>query len=150
MLAVVIGLVVGTFFTSKLFAQGPGTVAVIERVFNTITLATTSAPVRNIGQSLHVIVIEFPTAIAAVNPIQVRVEASYDNVLYFPIMDDVVTVPLLGGKVYSINKTNGVYPYIRIRSLVATPGALPMRVSYVGHVYSVLPVARQGVDRFLL
>lgn len=150
MLAVVLALVIGTFITSRVFAQGPETVAIIERVFTATTLATTSAPIRNIGQSLHVIVIEFPTAVGAVAPIQVRVEGSFDNTLYFPIMDDVVTVPLLGGRVYSINKANGVYPYVRVRSLVATPGALPMRLSYVGHVYSVLPVARQGVDRFLL
>jgi len=146
----VLALLLVFVFARVLCAQGPETVAINETVFTAITVPTTSAPVRNIGQSLHVIVIQFPTAVGVVAPIQVRVEASFDNVLYFPISEDVVTVPLLGGRVYSISKVNGVYPYIRVRSILATPGALPMTINYVGHVYSVLPVVRQGVDRFLL
>jgi len=137
-------------FARVLCAQGLDTTVIFETIFTSTTLPAASPPVRNVGQSLHVIVIQFPTAVAAVAPIQVRVEASFDNILYLPIMDDIVTIPLLGGRVYSINKTNGVYPYIRVRSLLATPGALPMRINYVGHVYSVLPAIRVGVDRFLL
>ena len=92
----------------------------------------------------------FDTAIAQVNPVQIRLEASFDNTTYFPIMEDVVTIPLLGGRVYSIVKANGVYPYVRVNSVVDTPAAAPMTIYYVGHIYSVLPSVREGVDRWLL
>ncbi|MBK8200667.1 MAG: hypothetical protein IPK75_20210 [Acidobacteria bacterium] len=82
---------------------------------------------------MHIFVVIFPAAVADVNPIQVRIEASYDNSVYFPISPDVIEAKLLGGVVYFIQKAYGVFPYVRVRSVLATPASAPMTVHYSGH-----------------
>ncbi len=115
-----------------------------------VTAPAVSAPVRNIGQCMHLVVVIFPAAVADVSPIQVRIEASYDNAAWFPISEDVTQARLLGGVVYFIQKAYGVFPYIRVRSVLATPGAAPMTVHYSGHVLPVVPVLFETLDRFVL
>ncbi|MBK8200730.1 MAG: hypothetical protein IPK75_20530 [Acidobacteria bacterium] len=119
-------------------------------LLNGVTAPAVSAPVRNIGQCMHVFVVIFPAAVADVNPIQVRIEASYDNSVYFPISPDVIEAKLLGGVVYFIQKAYGVFPYVRVRSVLATPASAPMTVHYSGHVLPVVPVLFETLDRFVL
>jgi hypothetical protein len=137
-------------------AVGPGlpqpTVHAV--VFSAITAGTASNPVRNIGQIQHTIKIGFPTAVGAVSPIQVRIEASFDNSAgsYFPICPDVTLAPLLTGSttsVYAFANAYGVYPFVRVNSVVATPGALPLTVHYIGYVFPIVPFLTLMSDRYV-
>lgn len=122
---------------------------VYKKVFNGITAPTASAPIENIGQMMHVIQVSFPAEVAAVSGIQVRIEASYDNVRYFPISSDIISCPLLAGKVYSFQKAYGPFPYVRVRNVIDTGGKL-MTVVYSGHLNPVVPFVSEFSDRFVL
>lgn len=114
-----------------------------------ITLAAASAPVLQTGQAMHVLKIEFPTAGGAVSPIQVRVEASYDASVWVPIGPDVTSVPSLTGGVYAFEKYYGVFPFIRVRSVVNVPGgAGSMTVRYWGHMLPIVPFLSLLADRY--
>lgn len=97
-----------------------------------ITTAQASTFLDNNGQSHHKVLVLFPTAVGAQSPIQVRLEASFDGTTWFPIMQDVVSVPLRGATVFTMVQANGTFPALRVNSLTATPGALPMEVYYAG------------------
>jgi hypothetical protein len=122
---------------------------VFRKVFTGITSATTSAPVTNIGQSLHIIAIFFPTASDAVTGFQVRLEGSYDNTTYFPISPDVTTAPRLGSLTYQIEKAFAPYPFIRIRAVSAN-ASFPMTVWYTGHRKPITSAIEAQQDRFIL
>lgn len=125
---------------------------VYRRVFSGITGPAVSTPLDNVGQSQHVWVVIFPGAVVDVSPIQVRVEGSYDNSYWFPIGEDIVQAKYFAGigRCYNMNTAYAPYPYVRMRSLVSTPGARPMDVFYVGNVVPVVPVIIQVLDRFVL
>ena len=121
-------------------------------VFSGQTAAVSSSPVQNIGQIQHVIKIEFPAETLAVTPIQVRIEGSYNNSDYFPITSDVTSVPALTGTVttvYAFANAYGAYPYVRVRSVVATPSAKLMTVKYFGYLYPIIPGISVTADRWL-
>ncbi|MBK8200728.1 MAG: hypothetical protein IPK75_20520 [Acidobacteria bacterium] len=78
-----------------------------------------------------------------------RVEASFDNVTYFPISRDVTSAfysASLPGA-FAIERANGVWPYVRIRA-VAVNAAFPMTVNYSGGIWPIGNVFFAG-DRFL-
>jgi len=122
---------------------------VFQKAFNGITAVQASAPLPNIGQTMHVITVLFPAEASAVSGIQVRLEASYDNTTYFPISADVTSAPLVGGQVYNIQVAYGPWPYVRVRTLLST-GAKLMTVQYAGTGIPTVPAINQKSDRFIL
>jgi hypothetical protein len=139
--AVITGLL--TMYAAS--AQGP-VISGFQRasIFATM-LTNVSAPVaspvisRNIGQCMHLIKVEFPLEVAGVSGIQVRLEASYDQVIWFPITQDITQTFALVGGVYAFQKGYGVFPAYRVNSLLATPGGKLMTVRYSGHVLPSIP-----------
>jgi len=130
-------------------AAQPANRTVFRAVFTGATAAQASGPLPNIGQTMHVMTVLFPAEIAAVNGIQVRMEASFDNTTFFPISADITSAPLVGGQVYNIQVAYGPWPYVRVRSLVATGGPL-MSVRYAGTAVPTVPAVNQKTDRFIL
>jgi len=122
--------------------------AVFKKVFNGITAAQASAAVTNIGQTMHLIYVFFPTQSSTQTGIQVRIEGSYDNSVYFPLSEDITDAPLLGGIVYNVAAAFGPWPYIRVRSLTTAPAA--MTVYYSGHTLPAISVIQERSDRFIL
>jgi hypothetical protein len=102
-----------------------------------ITTAQVSTFLPNEGQSHHLVMVLFPTTAVSVSPIQVRLEASFDGSSWFPVQADITSVPSRGGVVYTLAQANGVFPALRVRSVVNTPGALPMVVYYAGSPFPV-------------
>jgi hypothetical protein len=131
---------------------GPG--AIISKPFAGITLAQASAVLPNVGQHQHVIVIVFPNAVADVSPIQVRIEASFDGTVWFPISTDSTAglAKTVSGNtiVYRLNTAYAPFPLVRINSLLATPGAEPMDVFYVGNIVPIVPAVIITGDRIIL
>jgi hypothetical protein len=138
---------------------GPG--AIFQRAFTGITAAADSAVMQNRGQSQHVIVVTFPSAVATISPIEVRIEAAFEcpdpqaqcsTAQWFPISADVTQAPLLSATplVYSIATAYGSFPYIRVVSLQATPGSEPMTVDYVGNMVPIIPAVIVTPDRIIL
>ena len=123
---------------------------------DTISSATTpSIPMTNNGQGGHLIVVEFPTAGALVNPVQVRIEAANDcpdppfcaTGDWVPISEDIDTAQSVGGVYYNMVRANGAWRAIRINSVLATPTSLPMRVDYTGFGFPIGNINFLG-DRF--
>lgn len=106
---------------------------VFQRLWLNITAPAVSANVPNRGQASHVLTVLFPTATASVTEgLSVRIEASFDNVLWFPISRDVTTATYAPGTgALAIQKANASWPYIRARA-VAAPAAPPMTAYYTG------------------
>lgn len=138
---------------------GPG--AIFARVFTGITAATDGAVLSNRGQSQHVIVVTFPQAVATVSGIEVRIEGAFEcpdpgaqcsTAQWFPISADATEAPLLSATplVYTIATAYGSFPYIRVVSLQATPGAEPMTVDYVGNMIPIIPAVILTPDRIIL
>lgn len=115
------------------------------KALNATTGAQVSARMPDVGQSMHMIVVLFPTATEDVSDLQIRIEASNDptadSPLWFPISADVTTARYLtsAGAAYAIERANGYYPGVRVRA-IASSATLPLTVWYtagnqpVGHV----------------
>jgi hypothetical protein len=126
--------------------------AVMAQPFTAITTAQASGVLNNIGQMVHLLVVRFPAEGATVSGLQVRLEASYDNVGYFPIGADILSAPRLPAagapfNVYAYARTYGVFPYLRVNSLNATGGPL-MTVNYTGSLYPTTPTLALLADRW--
>ncbi len=144
-------------FLSPLAAQNPVAVA-YSTPLSGITTAQASNPITNASdKAMHVIKVEFPTAGGAVSTIQVRVEASYtcpnlptcSSGTWFPIMPDITAAPSFASGIYAFAKGYGVFPYIRVRSLLNNPGGSgTMTVRYFGHVVPIVPFISQLADRY--
>lgn len=119
------------------------------KVFDGITTAQTSNPVRNIGQVMHLITVVFPAESNAVTGLQVRIEASFDQTSWFPISNDITAAAAIGGRVYQMEKAFGPWPFIRVRSLNSTSSRL-MTVYYSGSLIPTVSAILQATDRFLL
>lgn len=123
-------------------------------VTNTISSAATpSIPMNNVGQSGHLISVEFPTAVASVTPIQVRIESADTcpdppfcaTGNWRPISADIVGVGEVGtGTYFQLGSANGVWRAIRVNSILATPTSLPMRVDYTGSPFPFGPIFNNG------
>ena len=121
-----------------------------QRVFSGITLAQTSAVLPNIGQGLHFIMIHFPAEVAAVSPVQVRLEGSYNGTTFFPISRDVVSVPAgANSVVYAMERANGTWPFVRVNSVVDTPAGKLMTVFYTGAPFPIGNLFFSG-DRWII
>jgi hypothetical protein len=127
-------------------------------ITDTISDARASIPLSNVGQGGNLISVEFPTAVAPVTPIQVRLEAAYVcldppfcgvQADWRPLSEDVTVVDDIGGTYYQFAIANGTWRAIRVRSVLPTPGNLPMRVDYTGMPYPIGGVINLG-DRFEL
>lgn len=121
--------------------------AVFQKVFSGITTAQASAPVKNFGQTMHLVYVFFPGQSTQQTGLQIRIEASYDNTTYFPISEDLTTVNSVGGIVYGIAPAFGPWPYVRVRSLTSSAA---MTVYYAGHTLPAVGVVQDKGDRFLL
>lgn len=130
-------------------AAQPPKQTVFQKVFDGITAVQASAPLPNVGQTMHLITVLFPAEVSAVSSIQVRLEASYDNTTYFPISADIISAPLVGGQVYNIQVAYGPWPYVRVRTLLST-GSKLMTVQYAGTGVPTVPAVNQQSDRFIL
>lgn len=139
-------LILSLAFTAAAGGQAP--TAAYVKVFNGITAATISAPVRNFGQTMHLAYVMFPGQVTTQAGLQVRIEASFDNTVYFPISEDITTATNVGGTVYDIVSAFGPWPYIRIRSLTTAPNA--MTVYYTGHTIPAISTIQERSDRFIL
>lgn len=122
--------------------------AVAVKVWTARTDAGASAPLRNIGQSQHLLTVLFPGRTEPVEGLQLRIEASFDQVRWFAISSDLTTAPAIGGRVYQIVAAYGPFPYIRVRSITAAPS--PMDLWYSGSIIATVPAVQQETDRFLL
>ncbi len=122
--------------------------AVFRRVFSGITAAQASGPVTNMGQTMHIAYIFFPGQSTTQSGLQVRIEASYDNVTYFPISEDLTSAANVGGTVYDVITAFGPWPYVRVRSLTTAPNA--MTVWYAGHTIPTISTIQDKPDRFIL
>jgi hypothetical protein len=102
------------------------------KVFDAISAPAVSEPLPNIGQSAHLIAVAFPSALTDVNSnLQVRIEASYDASIWFPISRDVTTARFNGSQALAIERANAAYPFVRVRALQA-PATPAMTVYYTG------------------
>jgi len=129
-------------------AQNPP--SVFATPFAGVTKAAASAPVRQIGQSMHTFKVEFPAEVAPVASLRVRLEGSFDNLAYFQISNEITTTYLLldGTSIYAFGLAYGVFPYIRVNSLNPTPGGKLMTVRYTGVIVPVVPSALRLSDRY--
>lgn len=107
------------------------------------TVATTSANFQNIGQSVHIMMAYFPGASADVTGYTLRIEASFDNVTFFPISEDLTTATYNGTFAYAITRANGVYPYVRFR-LVTAHASLALTAHYTGAIQPIGLVRLSG------
>lgn len=107
------------------------------KVFNAITTPQASAPLPNIGQAVHIMMVLFPTASADVTGIVFRTEGSFDNTTYFPISEDITTATYNGSYAYAITRCNGPYPYVRLRYVTADAGNRPLTAHYTGAVQPI-------------
>ena len=112
------------------------------------TAAAASAPVPNIGQTLHLITVIAPAAAGAVAGLQIRIEASFDGTTYFPISTDITSAPRLGGITYQIQKAYGPWPFVRVRSLTIAPESID--IWYNGQLRPVVSYIATETDRFIL
>lgn len=108
----------------------------------------------------HLISVEFPLAVADVDPIQVRIEASDTcpdppfcaNGDWRPISTDVVIANVetpSGTGRFNMVRANGSWRAVRINSLEETPGDAPMRVDYTGMPFPIgSVVCTLGADGF--
>jgi hypothetical protein len=117
-------------------------------VFQNLSAPANSPPLRNIGQTNHVLVVarhDGRTTLAS--GIVCRIEASVNGTSWFPISVDVVYLPSLSPAAYAIVKANGVYPFIRV-GCPTVPAAVPLDVNYLGSQY---PYGDIGLvtDRYL-
>lgn len=133
---------------AKAHAQNPPPKAIISRVFSGITAAQASAPVPNRGQSMHLLYVFFPTESTTQTGLQIRIEASFDNVTYWPISEDITQATSVGGIVYAVTSAFAPWPFVRIRSLTTAPAAMTVR--YAGHTIPVVGLIQTESDRFLL
>lgn len=122
--------------------------AVYRKVFNGITAATVSAPITNQSQTMHLVYVFFPGQTTTQTGLQVRLEASYDNVTYWPISADITQAANVGGQVYAVATAFGSWPFIRMRSATVAPSA--MTVWYAGHPIPTVGLIESESDRFLL
>lgn len=122
--------------------------AVFKKVFSGITTAQASAPVPNFGQTMHLIYVMFPGQTTTQSPLNIRIEASYDNVTYFGISESVSSAANVGGLVYDVQQAYGPWPYVRVRSLIAVPS--PMTIWYAGHTIPAVTGIQDKPDRFIL
>lgn len=143
-----IALKAALFVLMTTAAGSQTTNAVFRKVFNGITAATTSAAITNSGQTMHLVYVFFPTQGSTQSGLQVRIEASYDNTIYFPISQDITEAASVGGIVYNIESAFGPWPYVRIRSLTVAPAA--MTVYYAGHTLPAVSTIQERSDRFIL
>lgn len=120
-----------------------------KKVFSAITTAQASAPLPQIGQTMHLLTVVFPSEVATVNGLQVRIEGSFDRVRWFPISTDITSAPLVGSTVYQVIAAYGPFPFLRINNLLST-GGKAMHVYYSGHLIPTVPAITQTSDRFLL
>lgn len=109
-----------------------------QQVFDNIILPATSAPVPNIGQGSHTVSVFYPTAVANVLALQIRLEASFDNSVgsYFPISEDITQANFNGTFSYVIAKANGTFPFVRINALAVDP-VLPADIWYTGSTFPI-------------
>jgi hypothetical protein len=116
-----------------------------------ITAAQASAPLptRRLAPMMHLIQVEFPSAAGSVSPIQVRLEASFDGSTWLPVSPDITSAPLLSGRVFAFEKAYGVFPALRINSVINVPGGVgTMTVRYTGMALPVAPFLTQLSDRW--
>lgn len=120
-----------------------------KKVFAGITTAQASAPLPQIGQTMHLLTVVFPAEPGAVSSIQVRLEASFDRLKWFPVSTDITSAPLIGTTVYQVVAAYGPFPFLRVNNVTGTGGKL-MHVYYSGHTIPTVPAVTQASDRFLL
>jgi hypothetical protein len=92
--------------------------------------------------------VEFPFAVADVDPIQVRIEAADTcpdppfcaNGDWRPISTDVIVANVetpSGTGRFNMVRANGAWRAVRVNSLATTPGSAPMRVDYTGMPFPI-------------
>lgn len=125
--------------------QAQQNATVVEKVFNGITVPTTSAPVRNVGQAQHLLTLLFPNAVESLTGLSVTIEGSFDNVVYFPLHNPITSAALnTNGKVYAMAVAAGPWQYVRVKSTTTAPSA--MTAYYTGHNGPSYPLGTYLVD----
>ena len=119
-----------------------------KKALSGITSASASGPMPNIGQGSHLLTVMFQAATGDVTGIVVRIEASYDNSLFFPISEDVTKATYNGSFAYGVVRGNGNFPYVRVRAVTAS-GSNAMDAWYTGSLYPIANVAF-STDRFIV
>jgi hypothetical protein len=94
--------------------------------------------------------VEFPTAVATVSLIQVRLEFSYDGITFLPLSQDIIEAPLLSGTVHAYALGYGAFRALRVRNVIPIPGAPPpaMTVRYMGHYLTTVTALGLLADRW--
>lgn len=117
-------------------------------VSDTISDDIPSVVLPNESQGGSLISVEFPLAVADVDPIQVRIEAS-DTCPdppfcaggdWRPISADVIVANVetpSGTGRFNMVRANGSWRAFRVNSLAVTPGNAPMRVDYTGMPFPI-------------
>jgi hypothetical protein len=129
-------------------AQGSDSGFSFRRVWSGLTTTATAEDLPNRGQAMHLIHAIFPAAAAPVSGLQIRIEASYDGVKWFPIAPDMTSAPRLDGLTYNVMVAYGAFPFVRLRSLTAPPS--PLTLWYSGQPRPVVSYVFEDTDRFLL
>lgn len=117
-------------------------------VFQGITTAQASAALPNIGQAVHIVTLIYPAASADVTAFTFRVEASYDNTTFFPIIEDITEAKYNGTYAYAVARCNGVYPYVRLR-LVTANASNALTAHYTGSLQPIGTV-KFSTDRYVI
>jgi hypothetical protein len=142
-------LVLASGFT-YLAAQSPFQEVVFENVFSAITTAQVSSPFRNVGQAMHTLQVTFPSEVATVTGIQIRLEwCSYDCETlgggWKPMGPDITEAPVLDNgiagvtDVYAYTTYYGVFRSMRADMVTNTPGGEQLTARYTGAIIPVVP-----------
>jgi hypothetical protein len=120
------------FATIAAAQVGPNN-TVFKKAFDAI-LKPDAVKVLNIGQQTHSLTVLLPTATADVTGLQIRIEASFDDVTWFPISTDITTATYTAGTgAMATVRANGSFPYIRARAIaVASNDGYPLTAHYTG------------------
>lgn len=116
--AIITALVIATLITEQLFAQGTQTIYEAP-LTNVAAVPATSASIRNIGQSGHLLFLRLYNApaqvCAAPQVVSVAFQASFDNAIWTSVGSTITTVPAdTYGNLITTTTAQGAFPYIRV------------------------------------
>lgn len=154
LIAIVVVVVVLALMTPPpAHSQTPQQQVVFENVFSGITLAQASAPLRNVGQGMHLLKVTFPLENTTITGLTIQLEWSRDGVNWRPAGPAIGTAPVLTNgagatDVIAYRTYYGVFRSIRINNVTNTTGGALATVKYIGTYIPVLPFATLQSDRW--
>lgn len=140
-------------FVAGVYGQFKQTV-VFDNALEDVTGANEcSDPIRNIGQTMHLVQVSFPDENTAVSSIQIQFQFSRDGANWRKLGKDITDAPVVSEgigatDVIAYGVYYGTFRAIRVCSVLATPGGEELDVRYIGHELPVVPFITKLSDRW--